>query len=155
MIPDRVAQHLEGPSFIQAATRNADLRPAHAHVQGAFVHEDRETVTFYISEHRAKRMIADLEENGRIALGAAQATHEAYQMKGKYLSSRPTNPQDDARRKAYLENILGGLLAFFPEELAKRLIDVESNFQGSVAITFRVEEVFLQTPGPNAGTKMV
>jgi hypothetical protein len=27
-------------------------------------------------------------------------------------------------------------------------------FQPSVAITFRVEEVFLQTPGPGAGSKM-
>lgn len=155
MIPDRVAEHLHGPSFIQVATRNAELRPAHAHVQGAFVHEDRETVTFYIAEHHAKRMVADLEDNGRVALGAAQATHEAYQMKGTYVSSRPTNEKDDAIRKAYLENALSGLLAFFPEEIARRLIDVESNFVGSVAITFRVEEIFLQTPGPNAGTKMV
>jgi hypothetical protein len=28
-------------------------------------------------------------------------------------------------------------------------------YRPSVAITFRVEEVFLQTPGPRAGNKMV
>jgi len=155
VIPDRVAEHLTGPSFIQVATRNAELRPAHAHVLGAVVHDDRQTVTFFVAEKRAKRIVADLENNGRVALEAAQATHEAYQLKGQYVSSRPSSEEEYAVQEAYQKIILEGLMQFFPEELAKPIAGVESQYRPSIAITFRVEEVFLQTPGPGAGTKMV
>ena len=155
MIPDRVVEHLQGPSFIQVATRNAELRPAHAHVLGAVVHDDRQTVTFFVAEKRAKRIVADLENNGRVALEAAQATHEAYQMKGKYVSSRPSSEEEYAVQEAYKKIIVEGLMQFFPEELARPIADVESQYRPSIAITFRVEEIFLQTPGPGAGNKMV
>src|SRR5260221_8710190 len=108
MIPDRVAEHLQGPSFLQVATCNADLRPAHAHVLGAVVHDDKVTVTFFVYEKRAKRIVADLEQNGRVALEAAQATHEAYQLKGEYVSSRPSSEEDYAVQEAYKKNILEG-----------------------------------------------
>ncbi len=155
MIPDRVAEHLQGPAFIQVATRNADLRPAHAHVLGAVVHDDKETVTFFVAVKRSKQIVADLEDNGRVALEAAHATHEAYQMKGKYVSSRPSSEEDYAVQEAYKKRIVEGLLQFFPEELARPIAGVESDYRPSVAITFRVEEIYLQTPGPGAGTKMV
>ena len=155
MIPDRVAEHLQGPSFIQVATRNAELRPAHAHVLAAVVHDDKQTVTFFVAEKRSKQIVADLENNGRVALEAAQATHEAYQMKGKYVSSRPSTEEDYAVQEKYQKMIVEGLLQFFPEELAKPLAAVESDYRPSIAITFRVEEIYLQTPGPGAGTKMV
>ena len=41
----------------------------------------------------------------------------------------------------------------YPEEIA-RLLALGTAYRPGVAITFRVEEVFLQTPGPGAGTKM-
>ena len=155
MIPERIAEHLQGPSFIQVATRNAELRPAHAHVLGAFVHDDKRTVTFFIHEKRAKRILADLEQNRRVALEAAQASHEAYQLKGEYVSSRPSSEEDYAVQEAYKKNIVVGLMQFFPEELARPIAAIESDYRPSIAITFRVEEIFLQTPGPGAGTKMV
>ena len=154
MIPDRVAEVLQGPSFIQVATRNAELRPAHAHVLGTVVHEDRQTITFFVAEKRAKRIVADLESNGRVALEAAQATHEAYQVKGQYVSSRPSTEEEYAVQEAYKQMFVGALLTFFPEEMARPLADVESQYRPSIAITFRAEEVYLQTPGPGAGNKM-
>jgi len=124
-------------------------------VLGAVVDGDRRTVTFFVHEKRAKRIVADLEQNGRVALGFAQASHEAYQLRGKYISSRPSSEEDYAVQEAYKKIIRAGLMQFFPEELATPIAAVESDYRPSVAITFRVEEVFLQTPGPGAGTKMV
>jgi len=155
VISDHIAQLVQGPSFLQVATRNADLRPAHAHVCGVVVHDDKTTVTFYVADKRAKRIVADLENNGNVAFEAAQATHEAYQLKGKYVSSRPSSEDDYEVQAAYLVKFMEGLLAFFPEELAQQLRDVESDYRPSTAITFRVEEIYLQTPGPKAGEKLV
>ena len=76
MIPDRVAEVLEGPSFLQIGVRDADLRPTHVVAVGAVVHDDRQTVTVFAPAARAGLILPQLVENGRIAVAAGMATHE-------------------------------------------------------------------------------
>jgi hypothetical protein len=152
MISDRVIEVLHGPAFMQIGTRDAALRPAHAFAVGAAVHDDRQTVTLFVPTARSERVLRDLTENGRIALGVSLASHEAYQLKGTYISSRPTDTEDRARQEAYRAALLASVLeAGYPEAIARPLT-LGFAYTPSVAITFRAEEVFLQTPGPGAGT---
>ena len=154
MIPDRVVEILDGPAFIQVGTRDADLRPAHTVVIGAVVHDDRQTVTFFVPESRSQRLLSDLRDNGRVAVGCAWVSHEAYQLKGTYLSSRPTTDEDLARQEACRRKLVTAVRQVFPEEIARPLT-LGFAYHPGVAVTFRVEEIFLQTPGPDAGTKIV
>ncbi len=153
MIPDRVVELLHGPAFMQVGTRDERLRPAHAMVTGAVVHADREAVTFFVPEGRSARILSDLENNGRVALGIALASHEAYQLKGRYLASRPTGGEDIARQETYQTKMLAAVRQVYPEEIARPLV-LGFAYRPGVAITFRVEEIFLQTPGPGAGNRM-
>jgi hypothetical protein len=152
MIPDRVVEVLHGPAFIQIGTRDDGLQPAHVFAAGAVVHDDRRTVTVFVPTARSERVLRNLRENGRIALGVALASHEAYQLKGTYVSSRATDDADRARQEAYRAALLTSALeAGFPETIARPLT-LGVAYTPGVAITFRAEEVFLQTPGPGAGT---
>ena len=152
MIPDRVVEVLHGPAFMQIGSRNEALQPAHTYAVGAMVHDDRQTVTVFVPTARAERVLRDLRENGRIALGVALASHEAYQLKGTYVSSRPADDADRARQEAYRAALLASALeAGYPEAIARPLT-LGFAYTPAVAITFRAEEVFLQTPGPGAGT---
>ena len=154
MIPDRVIELLHGPAYMQIGTRDAALRPAHTFAVGAVVHEDRETVTVFVPNARAGRMLADLESNGRVALGIVLASHEAYQLKGSYLSTRPTDASDLARQETYRKALLEDALRVgFPEEIARPLTQGLA-YTPAIAMTFRAEQVFLQTPGPGAGTSL-
>jgi hypothetical protein len=45
------------------------------------------------------------------------------------------------------------LQAGYPEQIARPLV-LGMTYQPAVAITFHAEEVFLQTPGPDAGKKI-
>jgi hypothetical protein len=153
VIPDRVIEVLRGPSVIWLGTRDRELRPAHAYATAAVVHDDRQTVTFFVSEGRSKRALADLEDNARVALAFGQASHEAYQLKGSYLSSRAASDAEYALMEAYREKVWRGLAQYWPEELVKPMI-LGASYRPSIAITFRVEEVYLQTPGPGAGSRM-
>jgi hypothetical protein len=154
MIPDRVVEVLQGPAFLQVGTRDARLRPAHLTAVGAMVHDDRRTVTVFVAAAQAERALRDLAANGRMALGAGLASHEAYQLKGTYLSSRPTDAADRARQEAHRTALLASALeAGYPEAVARPLT-LGFAYTPGVAITFRAEEVFLQTPGPGAGTLM-
>ena len=118
------------------------------------VHEDRQTVTVFVPAPRAERIAGHLESNGRIALGMGLASHEAYQIKGSYVSRRPTDARDVARQQAYRKALLDDALrAGYPEDIARPFTQGFAYVPG-VAITFRVEGVFLQTPGPDAGTRL-
>jgi hypothetical protein len=154
MIPDKVVELLRGPAFMHVGTRDSELRPAHALALGALVSDDRERVTFFVTERRSKRILSDLENNRRVAFAASLLSHEAYQLKGVYLSSRPASADEVAFQEAYRAKLCVVLCHWFPEEFAKALV-LGFAYRPSVAITFRVEEVFLQTPGPGAGNKMV
>lgn len=154
MISDRVVELLHGPAFMQVGTRNAELHPAHTWAIGAVAHADRETVTLFVPESRSTRILGDLQDNGRVALAIALASHEAYQLKGTYLSSRPTGEEDIALQDAYRAKLLAAARqAGYPEEIARPLT-LGFAYRPAVAITFRVEEIFLQTPGPGAGNPM-
>ncbi len=152
MIPDRVVEVLQGPAWIQIGTRDEALRPKHTVAVGGVVHDDRRTVTVFVPAARADRVLRDLKGNGRIALGVALASHEAYQLKGTYVSSRPTDDADRARQEAHRAAWFAAALeAGYPEAMA-RPITLGAAYTPGVAITFRAEAVFLQTPGPGAGT---
>lgn len=152
MIPDRVVEVLHGPAFIEIGTRDEGLRPTHTLAVSAVVHDDRQTVTVFVPTARSERVLRDLTGNGRIAVGVALASHEAYQLKGTYVESRPTSDAERARQEAYRAALLASTLeAGYPEAIARPLTQGAAYTPG-VAITFRAEQVFLQTPGPAAGT---
>ena len=154
MIPDRVVEVIHGPAFMAAGTCDAKLRPAHTCVIGAVVHPNKGHVTFFVPESRSEQILANLRENGKIALGVGMATHEAYQLKGVYVSSRPT----DEKERAVQETYRATLFSFshqvgYPEQIVKPYV-FGFAYEPGIAITFRAGEVFLQTPGPDAGKKI-
>lgn len=154
MIPDRVVEAVHGPAVMFAGTRSEKLYPSHTFVIGAIVHPDHETITFFVPESRSERILSDLDNNGRVALAVSLLTHEAYQLKGVYLSSRPTDAKDQTVQEVYRSKLLSAFLQTgYPEQIVKPLV-LGLAYQPGVAITFRAEEIFLQTPGPEAGKKM-
>jgi hypothetical protein len=136
-----------------AGTRDAALRPAHVCVVGAMVDDDHRTVTFFIPESRAARLLSDLRDNGRVAFGFGLASHEAYQLKGTFLASRPMTAADTALQEAYRRRLFTAFRKVYPEETA-RPYALGVAYTPGVAVSFRVDEVYLQTPGPGAGTRM-
>jgi len=155
MIPDRVVEVIHGPAWLYAGTHDEKLRPAHTFAVGAVVHSDREHVTFFVPRSRSERILSDLTSNGKVALAVALASHEAYQLKGGYVSSRPTDEKDLTVQEIYRPKLFAdGLRAGYPEQIIKPLA-LGFAYRPGVAITFRVQEVFLQTPGPDAGKKIV
>jgi hypothetical protein len=154
MIPERVVETIHGPAFMHVSTRDERLRPFQVFAIGAVVHPDRETVTVFVPESRSENILNDLKNNGRVALAVGLVTHEAYQVKGSYISSRPAEAQERTIQEIYRSKVLSSMRqAGYPEQIARPLV-LGMVYQPSVAITFRVAEVFLQTPGPEAGKKI-
>ncbi len=153
MIPEKLVEFLVGPVILDLGTRDGNLRPWFNRVKGARVNPDRETITFFVNEARTEKMLGNLQDNGRVALVAGEVpSHETYQFKGSYVASKPSEETDLAWQKMYIDKLVSHLQSLgFPAAAMVRSFFPSNPY---VAITFRVEEVFVQTPGPGAGDKM-
>lgn len=155
MIPEKIAEFIQGPVFVSAGTRDENLRPVHAWAVGTIVNPDRETVTVFVPRARAERLLRNLETNGKIALATGSPTHEGYQLKGVFVAARPADEKDRAYQESYRSKWLSfALQCGYPEQIARPLTQGYA-YHPAIAITFRVQEIFQQTPGPDAGKKIL
>ncbi len=151
MIPKKLVDFMNGPVIINIGARNNQLQPAFNRSVGAIVSEDRETMTVFVFEPFADVILKNLNDNGRISLiAASMPSHETYQFKGAYVSSRKTENKDLELQENYRNKLLEHFKPFdFPENFIRNM-----PYNPSIAVTFRVEEIFVQTPGPGAGKKI-
>lgn len=151
MIPEKLVDFMNSPVIIELGTRDNKLNPAFNRSVGAMVSEDRETMTVFIYEPFADVMLKNLNENGRVALIAGVfPSHETYQFKGAFVASRKTENKDFEMQENYRNKILDHYMPLgFPENFFRNL-----PYKPGIAVTFHVEDIFVQTPGPGAGEKI-
>jgi hypothetical protein len=155
MIPGRLVRFLEQYANLAfAGTRDGNLVPYGHRVSGWRVGGAGRTLTAFISEQFTARLIESFENNGELALTVEEfPSHETYQFKGRYLRHRPLQPEDveivDRIRMRFVKSV-HPLYADAPEDLLKAFI-----LKPCVAVEFEVSEIYLQTPGPGAGARLV
>jgi hypothetical protein len=155
MIPAKIVRFLDERANIGfAGTRDASLVPRGHRVCGWQIAADGRVLTAFVPAVSAEPMVATLQENGRIAITLEEVgTHETYQIKGRYLNHRPVRPSEVEIANRARERFVKGLRALFLEDhlLAAMQMSIPAP---SLAVEIVVEEVFLQTPGPGAGTRL-
>ena len=151
MIPERLVEFINGPVAMSVGTRDEKLNPHANLAMGAIVNQDRETITFYIPEIMSEKILKNLNDNSRIALTISEPiSHETYQFKGAYVSSRKSEEKDIAFQEDFRDKLISLNKKFGrPEKIVKNFV-----YKPSMAVTFRVEDIFNQTPGPGAGKKI-
>ena len=153
MLPKKIVDFVQGPYFQEVGTRNARLAPDLALSCGALADADRDEVTLMMPDTYNRRCLANLRENGQIAVlfGHGEG-HETFQLKGTYVADRPTTEREQAIQDIYLKKAK----AHWHNEYTD---DTGNYFDGiiafpSTAVIFRVSSIFDQTPGPGAGKKV-
>lgn len=151
LIPDDLAELFMGGVSILVGTRDAGLRPEATRGVGAIVHPDRDRLTVFLPVQASTRAVANLRDNGLIAVGFSNMLdHKTIQVKGKAEEIRPATDEERAvvtRYHAAFAEIL--YMVGIPRGTSGRF-----NVWPSVAVTFRVSDLFLQTPGPKAGERL-
>jgi hypothetical protein len=155
MIPPKIIRFLEERASLGfAGTRDANLVPAGHRVPGWQVDQAGRTLTVFMPDVSASRLLEALRDNGRIALTFEEiGTHETYQIKGQYLSHRPVRPAEVDLSGAMRERFARALRSLFHDEHTAALM-AASIPSPSLAIEVGVHEVFVQTPGPGAGARV-
>jgi hypothetical protein len=155
MIPAKIIRFLEERANAGfAGTRDRNLVPCGHRVPAWQVDAAGRTLTAFIPDSSAARLLEALLDNGRIAITFEEVgTHETYQVKGRYLSHRPVRPTEIEFTSRVRERFAKGLHSLFPDDqliaLAKAWVPAPS-----LAVEIEVHEVFVQTPGPGAGARI-
>jgi hypothetical protein len=155
MIPKNIIRFLEERANAGfAGTRDAERFPRGHRVPGWLVDADGRVVTALFPESSLPHLTDALLDNGQIALTFEEVgTHETYQLKGRYVAHRPVGPReiDVARRSR--DRFIKSLHALYPYEGVSTRLGA-SIPPPHVAVDVEIQEVFLQTPGPGAGTRL-
>lgn len=148
-LSDDLRQFIASPVMIIIGTRDSANRPAVGRAVGARV-VDAGTVEFLYSAWQWPETHRNLAANGEAALTFARpADYVAYQLKGN-ARLRAATPADQALTSRYQADIHAMFAGLgLPAELvAPWLADREL-----AAARLRVRELYVQTPGPSAGTR--
>lgn len=148
--PDMAAFLQEGlPTHI--ATRNADLEPSGARATAVKVDADREHVTVFVPSVVVAPLLDDVKNNGQVAVVIARPADErSCQVKGTFVDSWSATADEEAfaieqwRRSLASLEVIG-----YPGAGTERW-----TMWPCVAVRFRADSLFTQTPGPNAGARL-
>ena len=149
MIPDRLVDFVHGAVLTVVGTRDARLRPTVTWAFGARVSTATDEISAFVPDVEIDRTRSNLAHNGVVAYTVVDPiSHESYQFKGKLAGMRPTTDEERAVQEI-LRNKIGAKLTMFRPELVMGYTLIPST-----ALTFKVEQVFVQTPGPGAGRQL-
>jgi hypothetical protein len=155
-IPGVLLRFLERASIAYAGTRDRALVP-HLHwVCGWAAEADPGHLGFFVAEPFRERLLHEVAECQRLALTIENiGPHETYQFKGDFAGSRAPSPTDRAAFESCRERFVRAVREIetrfdFSPELLRRYLG-----EPALAVVLQVQEIFLQTPGPGAGRRLV
>ena len=150
-IPEHLVELLEGGVSVLLGTRDENHRPEVARAVGASISKDRAEVTIYLHEVWGAKALANLRANGELAVGFSRPYDNlAIQLKGKCTRFVPSTESDrgvvDRYHGSYSEALY---MVGFPRSLTRRF-----RMWPATGVTFAVRDIFVQTPGPEAGRRL-
>ena len=149
-VDDELATYLRpGPYSVIVAACGANLAPEAVRGWGTRLLEDGSTIDVFVGREPAHRLVSALSQRKAMALSVANVTtYQALQLKGTCLEIGVADEADRARVRTHFEAFVAGVKRVGISEQAARgtlVTDV-------IRLRFAPDQLFDQTPGPDAGT---
>jgi hypothetical protein len=155
LIPGKLIRFLEQYANVAfVGVRDSGLVPFGHRVSGWRVGADQRTMTIFVPHEFVQRLVDSLQQNGELAVTVeAFPAHETYQFKGRYLHHRSVQDDDVEIVNRVRRRFVKSLRPMDPDRSEDALQAFVSS--PSLAVDFEVQEIYLQTPGPGAGTRLI
>jgi pyridoxine/pyridoxamine 5'-phosphate oxidase len=151
VITDELHHFLASGLSILVGTADREGRPFAVRAVAARVEAGGTELVTFLPDALSARVLADLRENPRLAVCFGRPEdHRTVQLKGSVLEVRAAEASDrecvERYRAAFAQT-----MAFIgmPPDLTMNFV-----LWPCQALRMRVEQVFSQTPGPNAGARL-
>jgi hypothetical protein len=158
MIPGTIVRFLqEHGNMAFAGIRDRHLRPSGCRVSAWRLAADGHTLTALVPIPPPFRdqFLDALLDNGQFAMTVEEhPTHETYQLKGTYLRHRPIVSDDQALVQRHRDRLAKAIRAEVMPGMAVAPLLMAMHPDPDFAVDVDVHEVYLQTPGPGAGSRL-
>jgi hypothetical protein len=137
-LSDELVEFVESGLSISVGTRNGKLLPETTRAMGASVAADHTRVSVYLNREVATRTLANLADNGQIAVFFSHPVdHRSLQIKGTLIATRPGSEADRALQERYLAGFVEQLYCVMvPRAVTRRM-----RISPSVVVTFAAEGI--------------
>jgi hypothetical protein len=156
LLDDDIIAFLECGSSISVASRSQALIPSVSRVKGCRVlRGDKIRLRFLLSIAEAGDLLDDVRTTRVIAATFSDVnSHKTLQLKGRDAIIDTLRDDDIDTISAYEISFGSSLLSIgFPRQFTHAFLVAEST--DNFAIEFSPSDLFLQTPGPNAGNRLL
>lgn len=151
MIEEDLARFVESPVMQIIGTADAALRPEIGRGAGAWASADRQSVHLVLSAWQWPGTVANLKANARVAVTFSRPVdYVTYQIKGE-ARLRAVVPEEIERSGRYLVDMVSSLMRL---GIAAEIIAPWLSNRNPVLVSIAVSDIFLQTPGAKAGTRL-
>jgi hypothetical protein len=155
LIPGKIARFVEQRANVAfVGTRDRHLVPFGNRVSGWRIGADQRTMTILVPDKFIERLVESLQQNGELAVTVEEfPSHETYQFKGRYLRHRHALAEDIEAVNHIRRRFMKSMRPIFEsqsEDVIKAFVTPPA-----LAVEFEVSEIYLQTPGPGAGARLI
>jgi hypothetical protein len=153
-LTDDQARFLQGRVSIIAASRDVRRVPSVARAGACRVAADRRSITLLLPTLQCRQLLADIATTRALAVVFTEpSTHRTQQFKGSDAHETPVLPGDLELVAAHIQAFADAIMPLgYSRELALSVHDVPEG--RLTAVTFGIDAIFDQTPGPRAGAKV-
>jgi hypothetical protein len=146
-IPQNCQNALE-KGIQQIGSASAELKPSHSFAHGARINLEDSTIRVFVCKDFCQNLIKDCENTKRAVFYSTLFSHEAYQVKGNVICIEPLSERDISISKEHCEQFIQATteMGMAPENTRKIF-----GRAADTTITIELEQIFEQTPGPQAG----
>lgn len=154
LLDEEIARFMRSGISISVASRDVRHVPSLARAAGCRVAADLRTISVLLLPSQAHQLLADIAATGVIAVVfSSPSTNRTLQLKGQQASVNAASPEDSLIAAQQREGFAAGLIPLgYAHDLAHAVHC--RNVQGMQVVTFSPSDIFEQTPGPRAGTRL-
>ena len=150
-MPHRIHEWLQGGESIIVATADAEGVPATCRGIAIAAGKDPDTLTLYLPAATAHESLANIATTRRIAVAASHPlSHRTVQVKGVTRGVKLAAPAEEA----FVQQRWNEFAAVLDEIGLPRGVMHGVAHWPAFAVEMTIEQVFDQTPGPNAGAAL-
>lgn len=151
MLPTEIVPFLESGLSTLVGTCDRDLRPLCARGIGLVVLDGGRAARVFLPERCSAELLRNLRDNGRIAVTVSRPmTHRTVQVKGEVRCVELAPAED----RAVVEALFCGFLRETSLIGLPAATTLRMHRWPAYRLDFTARQVFIQTPGPRAGTEL-
>ena len=151
MIPEHTIKALTDGVVGHLGTVGADLKTIHTDILSASCDKENDTVTCFARKILAGPTLEKMKETGRVSYFFGLMSHEAYQFKGSFIETcelTEAELEQSSKFRDGLQEVMEGM--GIERDKSFKMLGTAPD----IGIKFKVEKIFIQTPGPDAGKEL-